>query len=182
MMMCDECGVRPANIHLTTFVNGEKQERNLCATCMTKYKKQLPSIDFSNLAGILGGFLEKALSGNPVDQQDQFSAECPSCGMTYAEFKRKGMLGCMECYKSFREPLEELLVRVHGNAQHSGRVPGGVDSKVALRLNIDRLKQRLVKAIADEEYELAAELRDQIRLMNAQLEKQTVAMEEKPND
>ena len=31
-MMCDECGVRPANIHLTTFVNGEKQERNLCAT------------------------------------------------------------------------------------------------------------------------------------------------------
>lgn len=33
-MMCDECGVRPANIHLTTFVKlGEKQERHLCATC-----------------------------------------------------------------------------------------------------------------------------------------------------
>ena len=58
-MMCDECGVRPANIHLTTFVNGEKQERNLCATCMTKYKKQLPNMDLGELAGLLGGFLKR---------------------------------------------------------------------------------------------------------------------------
>ena len=52
-MMCDECGVRPATIHLTTFTNGEKQDKNLCATCLTKYKMNLSSIDLTNLAGIL---------------------------------------------------------------------------------------------------------------------------------
>ncbi len=181
-IMCDECGVRPANIHLTTFVNGEKQERNLCATCMTKYKKQIPTIDFSNLAGILGGFLEKALSGAKVEETETFDATCERCGTTYQEFKQKGMLGCAECYKAFHEPLEKLLVRVHGNTQHNGRVPGGVDSKVAMRLNIDRLKQQLVKAITLEEYEEAAQLRDQIRLLKAQLEKQTVGIEEEKND
>lgn len=171
-MMCDECGVRPANIHLTTFVDGEKRERNLCATCMTKYRKQLPNIDFSNLAGLLGGFLEKALSGGKEDKNDEATgAICPVCHTTYAEFKKTGMLGCAECYKAFREPLEELLKRMHGNTQHNGRVPGGVDSKVSMRLTLDKLKQQLVKAIAAEEYESAANLRDQIRALNAQLEK-----------
>ena len=168
-MMCDECGVRPANIHLTTFVGGEKQERNLCATCMTKYKKQLTGIDIGNLASLLSGFFEKAARGTEEDN-DRFEAVCPVCGTSYADFKRTGMLGCSGCYKAFREPLEEFLVRVHGNAQHNGRVPGGVDSKVAVRLNIDKLKQQLVKAISEEEYEEAASLRDQIRALTEQLE------------
>lgn len=181
-MMCDECGVRPANIHLTTFVNGEKQEKNLCAACMTKYKKQLPGIDFSNLAGLLGSFMDKTLSGSSYHEKDTFDAVCPNCATTYHEFKRSGMLGCSECYKAFREPLEELLVRVHGNAQHSGRVPGGVDSKVAMRLNIDRLKQKLVNAIAEEEYEQAAQLRDQIRMLQGQMENKQVSCGEAKND
>ena len=73
-MMCDECGVRPANIHLTTFVNGEKQERNLCATCMTKYKKQIPSLDIANLAGILSGFIGKALTQKNEEPEASFEA------------------------------------------------------------------------------------------------------------
>lgn len=169
-MMCDECGVRPANIHLTTFVGGEKQERNLCATCMTKYKKQLTHLDIHDLAGLLGGFFDK-LASQATEDNDRFEGTCPRCGLTYAEFRREGALGCSECYKAFHEPLEELLVRVHGNAQHSGRVPGGVDSKVAVRLQIDKLRQQLVKAITNEEYEQAASLRDQIRALSGQLEK-----------
>ena len=171
-MMCDECGVRPANIHVTTFVNGEKQERNLCATCMTKYKKQLTHLDIHDLADLFGGFFEKLSAHAQQQDNDRFEGTCPRCGTTYAEFKRSGALGCSECYKAFHEPLEELLVRVHGNAQHSGRVPGGVDSKVAVKLQIDRLKQQLIKAITNEEYEIAATLRDQIRALTTQLEKQ----------
>jgi len=169
-MMCDECGVRPANIHLTTFVNGEKQERNLCATCMTKYKKQIPSLDIANLAGILSGFIGKALTQKNEEPDASFEATCSGCGIKYSSFKKNGMLGCSECYKAFREPIEEMLIRMHGNAQHNGRIPGGVDSNVSLKLKIDRMKQKLVTAIADEEYEMAATLRDEIRSLTKQLE------------
>lgn len=48
--------------------------------------------------------------------------------------------------------------------------PGGVKSDVSIRMNIDRLRQDLVKAIAAEEYEEAARLRDQIRALKQQLE------------
>lgn len=182
-MMCDECGVRPANIHLTTFVNGEKQERNLCATCMTKYKNKIPSLDIANLAGLIGGFLGKALSAPAGGEAEVgFEATCSGCGIRYSAFKKNGMLGCSECYKAFREPIEEMFQRMHGNAQHSGRIPGGVDSNVSLRLKIDRMKQQLVKAIADEEYETAATLRDGIRALNQQLEAAQKAKEEAENE
>lgn len=172
-MMCEECGVRPANFHLVTIMGGERVERNLCPACMAKHQKQLPGIDFSSLAGILTSIL----SGNrDEEKQEQMDAEyesctCEQCGMTYAEFKKGGMLGCANCYQAFRTPLTALLQRVHGNTQHAGRVPGGVHSGVSIRMNIDRLKEKLQQAVADEEYEQAAKLRDAIRALSIQLER-----------
>lgn len=172
-MMCEECGIRPAKFHLMTITNDERTERNLCPVCMAKYQKQLPGIDFSNLAGILNSILEKH-PGREKEQPDPALAElsCEQCGMSYAEFQKCGMLGCAECYKTFKVPLDSLLQRIHGNTQHAGRIPGSVRSGVSIRMNIDRLKQRLQKAIAEEEYEQAAKLRDSIRALNAQLAEQ----------
>lgn len=177
-MMCEECGIRPAKFHLMTITNDERTERNLCAVCMAKYQKQLPGIDFSNLAGILNGILDKTIGkqAEPVDD-GMGDVTCEQCGMTYAEFQKCGMLGCAGCYKTFKTPLDALLQRIHGNTQHAGRIPGSVRSGVSIRMNIDRLKQRLQKAIAEEEYEQAAKLRDSIRALNAQL-----AEQEKPTD
>ena len=172
-MMCEECGIRPAKFHLMTITNDMRAERNLCPVCMAKYQKQLPGIDFSNLAGILNSILEK----QPGRQKENVDAElaeltCEQCGMTYAEFQKCGMLGCAECYKTFKKPLDAPLQQIHGNTQHAGRIPGSVRSGVSIRMNIDRLKQRLQKAIAEEEYEQAAKLRDSIRALNAQLAEQ----------
>ncbi len=171
-MMCDECGIRPAQFHLTTISGEEKNERNLCPVCMAKYQKQIPGLDFTNLAGLISGFLESAAAARSDGEEADENAglACPSCGTTYAAFQKSGMLGCAECYQAFRKPLEGLLMRVHGNVQHAGRIPGGVKSDVSIRMNIDRLRQDLVKAIAAEEYEEAARLRDQIRALKQQLE------------
>lgn len=169
-MMCEECGIRPAKFHLMTITDNERTERNLCAVCMAKYQKQIPGIDFSNLAGILNSILENKTGKTSVETDEALNAlTCEQCGMSYAEFQKCGMLGCAECYKTFKVPLDALLQRVHGNTQHAGRIPGGVRSGVSIRMSIDRLKQRLQKAIAEEEYEQAAKLRDSIRALNAQL-------------
>ena len=100
--------------------------------------------------------------------------------MTYLEFQKCGMLGCANCYQAFKTPLTALLQRVHGNTQHAGRVPGGVHSGTSIRMNIDRLKQKLQRAVADEEYEQAAKLRDAIRGLSAQLERKENDIKVKP--
>ena len=172
-MMCDDCGINPAKFHLVTIINGDRIERDLCPACMAKHQKKLPGIDFSNLAGILNSILESKDAAEQERQDAEYEAyTCDQCGMTYAEFQKGGMLGCANCYRAFKVPLTALLQRVHGNTQHAGRVPGGVHSGVSIRMNIERLKQKLQRAVADEEYEQAARLRDAIRALTIQLERQ----------
>ena len=85
-MMCEECGVRPAKFHLMTIINGDRVERNLCPNCMAKHQKQLPGIDFSNLAGILNSIL----AGKDEEEQARQDAEYESCV-------------CEQCGRSLRE-------------------------------------------------------------------------------
>ena len=180
-MMCEECGVNPAVFHFVTIRNDERMERNLCPACMAKYKKQLPGIDIKNLAGILNNLIDgkKGAGKEEVDPETE-AITCEQCGMTYGEFRKCGMLGCAACYDAFREPMTALLQRIHGNTQHAGRVPGGVHSGVSIRMSIDRLKQQLQRAVATEEYEQAAKLRDAIRARSAQLEQREKAVHVAP--
>ena len=92
-MMCDECGIRPAQFHLTTISGEEKTERNLCPVCMAKYQKQIPGLDFTNLAGLISGFLESAAAARDGEEQPDENAQltCPNCGTTYAMFQKSGM-------------------------------------------------------------------------------------------
>ena len=171
-MMCEDCGIRPAKFHLMTIINGDRVERDLCPVCMAKHQKQLPGIDFSNLAGILNSILESKDETEQAKLEAEYGGcTCEQCGMTYAEFQKGGMLGCANCYQAFKTPLTALLQRVHGNTQHAGRVPGGAHSGTSIRMNIDRLRQKLQQAVADEEYEQAAKLRDAIRALSIQLER-----------
>ena len=182
-MMCEDCGIRPAKFHLMTIINGDRVERNLCPSCMAKHQKQIPGIDFSNLAGILNSILENK-SSQVDEREDEAYADCvcEQCGMTYAEFRKCGMLGCAHCYQAFKTPMTALLQRVHGNTQHAGRVPDGAHSGTSIRMNIDRLRQKLQRAVADEEYEQAAKLRDTIRALTIQLERKESDIKVRPHE
>lgn len=171
-MMCDECGIRPAVVHLTTIVGGEVQKKNLCSACMTKIQKQMPAtVDLDGLAGLLSGFFQSAQSGGSKEEEkNQTTLKCPHCGLSYTAFQKTGLLGCAQCYQAFREPLEVILKRIHGSTQHTGRVPRKEYNSISVHIQIDQLKRQLAQAVAAEEYENAAALRDQIRALQKQAE------------
>lgn len=182
-MMCEDCGARPAKFHLMTIINGERVEKNLCQICMARQQKQIPGMDFSNIAGILNSILENKDAEKKTAEEAEFQHyTCEQCGMTYGEFQKCGMLGCANCYKAFRTPMASLLQRIHGNTQHAGRIPGGAHSGTSIRMNIDRLREKLQKAIADEEYEQAAKIRDAIRALTAQLDRKESDIKVRPQE
>ena len=91
--------------------------------------------------------------------------KCPRCGFSQADFKKSGRLGCPECYRTFAEGLSGLLKTMHKGTRHVGKAPEALRQS---RDTIDRLKllqKRLVKAVEDENYESAAALRDEIKLL-----------------
>lgn len=181
-MICDECGARSATIKLMTIVGEERRERHLCTECMAKVKNQFTAVDLSSLAGLLGGLLQAVKPSDNGEGAQEQGLSCPSCGLRYDEFKKSSFLGCPECYQAFREPLEVMIKRIHGHAQHTGRMPGGTPDDFTLRLEIDQLKHQLNRAIAEEAYEQAADLRDRIRALKEQLDKTEPQKEEAHHD
>ena len=92
--------------------------------------------------------------------------------MSYGEFRKGGMLGCAECYQAFRKELTPLITRVQGRAQHAGRRPPVSEEEQARINEMESLRARMEAAVAEENFEEAAKLRDALRAL-------TLAKEEK---
>ena len=88
--------------------------------------------------------------------------------MSYDDFQKTGKLGCGECYNVFSERLEPLLKRIHGNSEHHGKTPKKMEQSIKKYNELNDLKALLNKAIQSEEYEKAAELRDEIRKLEVE--------------
>lgn len=155
-MLCDECGKRPAAVHITKVENGKKTDIHLCEQCAS------PSFSINDL---LTGFLK---SGNvfPLKVDVASDVKCNVCGLTYSMFRESGRFGCSNCYKTFGEKLNPLFKKVHGNTTHTGKVPAKAGGKIKALREIEKLKQELNTAVKNEEYEKAASLRDQIRALS----------------
>lgn len=156
-MLCDICHKNIATVHLTEIINDKVVEMHICQACAQTKANELN--EHLNISGFLGG-LADMVGGLP---QERRSLRCPSCGLSYEEFKEKGRLGCEKCYETFRRFLLPLLKKIHSSIVHTGKSPVSLDKKTSGKPRITELHQRLKKAIQLEEYEEAARLRDQIK-------------------
>lgn len=87
---------------------------------------------------------------------------CTGCGLTPADFKETGRLGCPKCYEIFEAKLEPVIKKLHKGESHVGKVPKGQERSVSPE-EIAALKRRLDEYVSREEYEMAAVVRDQIK-------------------
>ncbi|HHW10514.1 MAG TPA: hypothetical protein GXX29_11105 [Firmicutes bacterium] len=167
--MCDKCGQRPATIIFKLMENNKKTEIHLCEEC-AKSQSELnflhePLFTFHD---ILAGLFEPGglLTGSPMPQV-KVKQHCPNCGLTFSDFRRLGQLGCGECYKTFAAQLLPIIRRIHGSTKHTGHLPGEL-AAAGLSRRLEDLRQKLREAIAQEAYERAAEIRDQIKALEAE--------------
>ena len=164
-MLCDICKQNVATVHLTQMVEGKTKKVDLCEGC-SKDKGIDDPTGFS-LADLLLGLgaaqeLAQATSGSEL--------KCPRCGFTQVDFKKSGRLGCAECYTTFAEGLEGLLKSMHKGTKHAGKVPQSLQYNKDVTEKLNGLQKRLEKAIADEDFEQAAVLRDEIKQARERLD------------
>jgi protein-arginine kinase activator protein McsA len=95
-------------------------------------------------------------------------APCPACGLTFADFRASGRLGCHQDYEHFKKQLLPLLEKIHGATQHTGKIPLRLGQRVEKQKVLTALRKDLNAAIQREEYERAAELRDKIKVLEGQ--------------
>lgn len=172
-MICPECGKRPATLHYTKIVNGNKTEFHLCEVCAHEKGEYMPGFDSSfSIHQLLSGLLFDSPSGDAhgTSYQPQ-TLRCRTCGLTYNQFSKIGRFGCGDCYSTFRDRLEPLLRRVHGHTTHRGKIPARAKGELRIRRQLEKLKELMAQKVKAEEFEEAARLRDQIRALQERLDK-----------
>ena len=164
-MLCQECGKKQATLHFTKILNGEKTEFHICESCAREKGELIPGTPNGfSIHNLLSGLLDfEPSSHNPLSSKVQQPSRCESCGLTYGQFSKVGRFGCSSCYKQFGEKLDPLFKRVHGSTSHTGKVPKRSGGLIKHKREIELLKKELLTRIEKEEFEKAAQIRDEIR-------------------
>jgi protein arginine kinase activator len=165
-MSCDQCHEREAVIHLTQIVNEQVTTLHLCERCAAEKGVESPG-------GVtktpLGSFLAAMGKGYPEQAPVARGGDtCVRCGASFQDFRESGRLGCPECYQAFEAPLRDLLRRLHGSTHHVGEryvEPGQAPALEERPRAAADLREQLRVAVETENFELAAELRDRLRVM-----------------
>jgi protein arginine kinase activator len=161
-MQCDVCQTKEATVFLTQIVDGKMQKVNLCEGC-SKEKGVNDPTGFA-LADLLLG-----LGASQEIEKSPATLKCSVCGFTQADFKKTGRLGCSNCYTVFADGIAPMLKNMHKGTRHTGKTPTAFHKIREHDEKIKALQDNLSKAIEAEEFELAANLRDQIRQVEAEL-------------
>jgi protein arginine kinase activator len=163
-MLCCICKEREATVHLTQIAGEKMQKVDLCEECAkTKGVNDPTGFSLADLLLGLGASQEIEQAAGGVD------LKCPHCGFTQADFKKAGRLGCPDCYRTFADGMESLLKSMHKGTKHVGKVPDLLRQGRDVTDRLRALQRKLAKAIEDEQFELAAQLRDEIKQTSARL-------------
>lgn len=163
-MKCDSCGKENANVHMTSIVNGVKEEHHYCQQCANQNEQGKGSM-FSSMFD--DSFFNNQFFANVMYPQSALGNSklitCPQCGMTISAFNHQGRLGCDRCYEVFQPHLVPLIKRIQGSTSYEGSIPqrGAADLKV--EQTIKELRNELIQAVKEEQFEKAAQIRDEIK-------------------
>jgi protein arginine kinase activator len=160
-MQCQICNKNDATIHLTEIADGVRSEMHICEQCAVEQdiavKSHIP----------INELLTNLLAVQPTDDElsgpSQQKLECPNCGLTLAQFRKKGLLGCPYDYEVFEKLLMPLIEKAHdGKTTHCGKLPSKTSQNTKIQMELLNLRQQLQAAVQSEDYEQAAQLRDKI--------------------
>lgn len=159
-MKCEICHANEAVVHLTQVVDGEVRKLHLCESCAEE-----SGVDIQNPISIADLFL--GLGQGLATNAGAEEAACPRCHLSRADFKKSGRLGCPFCYEFFGEELAPMLKAMHRGERHIGKRPARAEAAARADQTLVELRRRLDEAVAAEQYEAAAKIRDEIRRISS---------------
>lgn len=172
-MLCQKCHKKTASVFISSIINGQETRIYLCDDCVKDYP--LFNFNFQNPFSIKDVMDKFKIDEDPsIDQEkdsllpvDNDSKEedviCPNCYSTYNEYKQTGKLGCSRCYEAFEEKLKPVLKNIYGHEEYIGKIPKKDNSHIYISKEIRILREDLNRAVEQEEYEKAADIRDKIK-------------------
>lgn len=174
-MLCQKCQNAQATVHIDEVKafdgpgkpGNEVDEHHLCEQCAQE--AEIPHIAVQQKSmDEVWKLLQMSAMKAQAKEAPRKTLSCSGCGTTLEQVRRKGRLGCQGCYATFAQYLQGLLERMHGSTSHTGRLPGVDGQEIERRQKIEAAEKDLERAISEEAFERAAELRDQLSRLAAE--------------
>jgi len=179
-MKCQHCE-KPATFHITELTGSDGPKvLHLCEDHAREYLNGNGSSPATALSNMLAQQLKMDATTKELAATDQKT--CPVCGITFAEFRKGGRLGCAYDYVAFEDDLEPLLINIHGALEHQGKVPKNRRGSPERQRQLAELREEMKAAIKKEEYEKAGILRDKIANFEANLSAESMDEDEEARD
>lgn len=164
-MLCEKCGKNEATVMYKESINGKKSSYALCSECASQMgvfenAKKFASDPFENMNSLFGTLFGLSPYKNHSTVEEK---KCGLCGATFRELAADGMVGCPNCYREFSDELSTTIAKIHGSSHHTGSAPSEFAANREKKREIANTEKALKEAIAAEEYEKAAQLRDKLR-------------------
>ncbi len=152
-MLCENCKVNNATTHIKKTVNGVTNEYFLCPECAAKLG--FNNFNFFKLDNFWNDFL-----GEPVIKSLK---RCETCNSSFEDIVNNGKMGCADCYSIFKDEILPTIKKIHGKTIHTGATPSYTIEEEKEDNKIEALENKLQEAIKNEEFEKAAEIRDELK-------------------
>lgn len=159
-MQCQVCKKAQAKVHYTQIHENQVKKVDLCDACAKENGINDPAA-FALADLVLGPGAPQKIEEAGVGSASDLS--CKVCGFTHADLKKTGRLGCSECYLTFSVALESLLKGMHKGVHHRGKVPPQIRQALDFEARVRHLESELKAAVAREDFESAARIRDTIK-------------------
>ena len=154
---CEACQ-KPAQTHYS-FLAGEAEYKvELCADCPKMKLLQEPGAH-----DLLKELVPNLVIQSPAEAPKPKVETCPVCGFTIDDLDRTKRMGCAHCYEVFAKPVGRFVRAVQRGYKHVGKMCLASQSPEHLEERLTDLQSRLHDAVAQEAFESAATLRDEIR-------------------
>ena len=99
-MRCGHCEKNEATRTYEQIKNGKKSVEYYCMACYDRL----------------------FLNAEKAEGAESLSA-CPYCGMTASEFRAGKLVGCAYCYRTLKEVVLPVAVKMQGEKTHRGKTP-----------------------------------------------------------
>ena len=112
---CDRCGAADTTVHLTQVIDGKVTKLHLCEACAAA-----AGIDMEKTISITDILLGLDGEEQPAAAAAEVDVVCSACGISRSEYRKRGRLGCPECYHSFRRDLMPVIKSMQQGVKHRG--------------------------------------------------------------
>ncbi|MDR1590330.1 MAG: UvrB/UvrC motif-containing protein [Oscillospiraceae bacterium] len=149
-MKCENCGKNEINFHFTSNVNGVVTERHLCSECASK-------LGYGGITSMApGGLLSDIFNdffghGRGMAPMGGFGIAAPM----FAASPGLGLAAPVTVWQPDMDTPREAAPDIR------------LDDELKKKLEINKLRAQMQKAVGSEDFETAARIRDRIREMEA---------------